>query len=137
MTPRESPAEQAAAAAPRCERPSQRLLDWAGVSIASHPGPVTASALVFAASTPTGAWYVLAVDRGYVHDDGTAAGGRSRSVALTNAAGAGTDDPHLIPIAADLDGGVPADWSKVDWTGERLAAGKHAAEVAIECLDRS
>jgi hypothetical protein len=121
-----------------CETPTKRLLTWAGVSVDSHPGPITGSALVFAATTTTGDWYVLAVERAYVHDDGSSAGGSSRSLTLTNAAGAGTSDPHLIDIGfPQKDGGVEQDWHHVSWTGETLAAGRHAADVALGCLDHA
>ncbi|MDH2414536.1 hypothetical protein [Nocardioides sp. CER19] len=121
-----------------CEKPSKRLLRWAGVSVASQPGPITASALVHAAHTSSGDWYVLAVERAYVHDDGSLAGGTSRSLALTNAAGAGTSDPHLIDIGfPSKDGGVEQDWHHVSWTGETLTSGRHAADVALGCLDHA
>jgi hypothetical protein len=111
------------------------LLDWAGVSIASYPGPITASSLVYAASTDTGDWYVLAIDRDYARDDGTLAGGGSRSVALTNAV-----DPagprKLIPLSEGGTGkGRQVSWRHVSWTGDTLAAGKRAAQLAIQCLD--
>jgi hypothetical protein len=135
-----SPSVGATAGAPptTCERPSKQLLSWAGVSVASHPGPITRSALVFAATTSTGRWYVLAVERAYVHDDGTLAQGHSRSLALTNAAGAGTSRPHLIDIGSSLKtGDVAQDWSNVSWDDATLAAGRQAAEAAIGCLDRA
>jgi hypothetical protein len=135
-----SPADSAATQeqSPTCESPSKRLLDWAGVSVASHPGPITSSALVFAATTDTGDWYVLALERGYVHDDGSPAEGSSRHLALTNAAGAGTNDPHLIDVGSgSRRGEVVQDWGKVSWSGETLAAGRRAADLAIDCLDHA
>ncbi|GAA1392283.1 hypothetical protein [Luteococcus peritonei] len=79
-----------------CTRPSEALLERAGVTIASHPGTWQGGALVEAATTNTGTWYVLAVDRGHQLDNGTATEGGSRSLALTNGP---TGGGRLIPLA--------------------------------------
>lgn len=81
-----------------CDTPSKQLLDWAGVSIASHPGPIRGAALVHAAATDTGDWYVLALDREHVLDDGTPTGTGSRSLALTNGVDAMTGERKMIPL---------------------------------------
>jgi hypothetical protein len=112
------------------------LLDWAGVSIASHPGPIKAASLVYAASTGTGDWYVLAVDRAYVLDDGTLTGDHSRDLALTNALDESGGARQMIPLSeGGMGKGWKVTWRDVNWTGDTLAAGERAAEKAIECLD--
>ncbi|MGN6752686.1 MAG: hypothetical protein ACTHJJ_09040 [Intrasporangium sp.] len=119
-----------------CEKPSEAVLDWAGVAIASHPGPIKASALVRAATTETGDWYVLALDREYERDDGTTTGEGDRNVALTNGVTGDPDDRKMIPLGRSEIGGVPSvSWDNVTWTGETLAAGKRAAERVVSCLD--
>lgn len=124
--------------APECTAPTRDLLDWAGVSIASYPGPITASSLVYAASTDTGDWYVLALDRDHVRDDGARTGDSSRSVALTNAVGTAPGSGKLIPLS---EGGIGKDrmisWRNVSWAGDTLAAGQRAARLAIQCLDEA
>jgi hypothetical protein len=119
-----------------CEKPSKALLDWAGVAIASHPGPIKAAALVHAATTETGGWHVLAVDREYERDDGTTTGGGDRNVGLTNAVTGDPDERKMIWLGRSEIGGVPyVSWDNVAWTGETLAAGKRAAERVVACLD--
>ena len=121
---------------PACSTPPSALLDWAGVSIASHPGPITATTLVYAASTDTGDWYVLALDRQLVLDDGTLTGDHSRDLALTNALDGAPGSRKLIPLSEGSIGkGWKVTWDKVSWTGATLAAGQRAAERAIYCLD--
>ncbi len=139
-----APAPPAAAQAPTgsapetlaCETPSQDLIDWAGVSIASHPGPIRASTLVYAASTDTGDWYVMGVDREHVYDDGTLTGDVPRYLGLTNGLAPPPEERKMIPISA---GGLGKPWmvrwDYVSWTGDTLAAGERAAQLAIQCLD--
>ena len=120
-----------------CERPPQPILEQALAAVASHPGPVTHAASVFAATTATGDWYVLAVERGYVHDDGSPAEGRSRSLALVNTAGARAGDPQVVDIGlGGKSGDVSPDWHRVDWSGPTLEAGRRAARTAIACIDQ-
>lgn len=130
--PASSPAVQLA-----CGTPETRLIEWAKVGLATHSGPVTATTLVPAATTPTGAWSVLGVERRYVYDDGTEAGGASRTFALVN--GTDADQRKLIPIATAStqagSSGLHEDWSAVSWTGETLAAGKEALAYAVDCID--
>lgn len=120
-----------------CGAPDTKLVEWIKVGIARGTGPVDATTLVPAAVTPTGAWSVLGLERRYVHDDGTDAGGASRTFALVN--GTAAEDPKLIPIASmstEKGAGVlQEDWSNVSWTGETLAAGKKALAFAADCLD--
>ena len=69
-----------------CGEPPQHLIDGLGTSSDTRPGPVIGAVVVFAATTDTGDWYVLGVDR--LHEDeagGTTPGDGSRSLALTNA----------------------------------------------------
>jgi hypothetical protein len=89
---------------------------------------------VFAATTSTGNWSVFAVERAYVRDDGSAAGGASRSLALVNAS-ANDGGPQVIDIGlSQKSGGVEADWHRVSWSGTTLAAGRRAADLALGCL---
>lgn len=122
-----------------CGMPSEALVDRAKVAIATHPGPVTATTLVFAAETPTGKWFVLGLDRAYVHDDGSLAGGASRNLALVRVDGQ-PGSATMIPVATDHhDGKAPPtpveDWSSVTWRGDLLDQGKAAVAKAVECLD--
>jgi len=120
----------------RCEEPSKALLDWASVSIVGETGPILRSALVHAATTPTGDWYVLAVDRESVYDDGTSAGTGSRALGLTNAVDGKAERDQMIPLGTGPMGKpLMASWRRVSWTGSTLAAGRAAAERAIACLD--
>jgi hypothetical protein len=92
--------------------------------------------LVYAASTETDDWYVLAIDREYVLDNGSLAGGHSRDLALTNAIDGAPGSRKLIPISAgSLEKGWKVTWGNVAWSGDTLAAGQRAAERAIQCLD--
>lgn len=122
-----------------CTTAPKALVDQAAQSLAAHPGPVVATAYVFAATTDTGDWYVLAMDRGHVHDDGTPVTepGRdhSRTVALTNTARTTTNGSAMIPVSQSDGGKVSTTWDRVSWTGSTLAAGKRAAERAVTCLD--
>lgn len=118
-----------------CDTPSKALTEWAGYAIASHPGPISASALVFAATTKTGDWYVVALDREYVLDNGTLTGDHSRDLGLTNAVKRRTAESKLIPISRDHKGKLVITWENVSWDGETLTAGKAAAALAVTCLD--
>lgn len=121
-----------------CSVPSRALLDWAGASSLGHSGPIRASSLVYAASTDTGDWYVLAIDREHVLDDGTLTGDSSRRLALTNAVKPPPEERKLIPISEGSIGkGWKITWDSVSWTGDTLAAGQRAAQRAIQCLDTS
>lgn len=119
-----------------CGEPPVEVLDWAEASIASHPGPVTAAAIVYAATTATGDWYVLALDRLDEIDDGvTVEGEGTRSLALTNIVNPPPGERMMIDLGEGQIGqAVSAGWDAVTWTGETLAAGEHAAERAQECL---
>ena len=124
-----------AATTPACGTPPRALEDRASVGITSHPGAITATTYVFAATTDTGDWYVLGLDRDYVHDDGSPVGEHSRSLALTNPARATDGEVAMIPLSLAVSAKLPVSWERVSWTGETLAAGKRAAERAIACLD--
>jgi hypothetical protein len=103
--------------------------------VASYPGPITRSAAVFAATTPSGDWYVFALERAYVHDGVSPAEGASRGLALVNAKAAG-EAARIIDIGTHLESdSVSPDWSRVAWTGPALDAGRRAAAAAIDCLD--
>jgi hypothetical protein len=132
-----TPAPPATALA--CGTAPKGLVDRAGMSIAAHPGAITATTYVFAATTDTGDWYVLGLDRAYVHDDGTPAlgpnGDHSRSLALTNPARAADGTVAMIPLSVDVSDRTPVSWDHVSWTGDTLAAGQRAAQRAIACLD--
>lgn len=134
-----APAPAAAATTPTCSSPPTALVERAGMSIAAHPGTITATTYVFAATTDTGDWYVLGLDRTYVHDDGSRAvgpdGDHSRSLALTNPARRTDGEVAMIPLSVAVSEKLPASWDRVSWTGDTLAAGKRAAERAIACLD--
>ncbi|QIK76009.1 hypothetical protein [Nocardioides piscis] len=119
----------------RCEEPPPALLERAEEAISTHPGPVRAAVLVEATTTETGRWSVIAVERAFVHDDGTPAGGASRSLGLTDSAAAPAT-ARIIPLGAGPARGDPrVSWEQVRWTGEALEAGKRAASKAVECLD--
>lgn len=134
--PKTAAAGSADTADTSCDTPSKQLLDWAGVSIASHPGPIRGAALVHAGATDTGDWYVLALDREYVLDDDTPTGTGSRSVALTNAVDAVAGERKMIPLGDGEMGSRPlVTWDNVTWTGDTLAAGQRAAARALGCLD--
>ncbi|GAA1966403.1 hypothetical protein GCM10009817_02760 [Terrabacter lapilli] len=105
------------------------------MSIAAHPGAITATTYVFAATTDTGDWYVLGLDREYVHDDGSPVGERSRSLALTNSARTTDGSVAMIPLSVAVSERLPISWDAVSWTGDTLAAGKRAVDRAISCLD--
>lgn len=109
------------------------------MSLAAHPGAITATTYVFAATTDTGDWYVLGIDRKYVHDDGSPAmgpnGDHSRSLALTNQARTTDGTVAMIPLSVDVSDRTPVTWDLVSWTGDTLAAGQKAADRAITCLD--
>lgn len=118
-----------------CDKPSKALLDWAALSIAASPGPVTASAVVYAATTPTGRWYVIGIDRADVRDNGTLAGGYSRSLGLTDVVNRRGKNSKLIPLGGEVKGKLKVTWDHVSWDGATLAAGKAAVAQAIACLD--
>ncbi|TQN45974.1 hypothetical protein FHX52_2679 [Humibacillus xanthopallidus] len=136
-TPAANPASDPAVTATvlTCGTAPKALVDQASQSIAAHPGAVTATAYVFAATTDTGDWYVLGLDRDYVHDDGSPAGGASRSLALTNLSRPGTNGVAMIPLTVGLSERTPISWNRVSWTGDTLAAGQRAAKRAVECLE--
>ena len=122
-----------------CGTPAKALVDRAKIAIASPPGPVTATTLVHAANTSTGKWSVIGLDRAYVHDDATLAGGSSRDLALVR-----VDEKSgsitMIEVASRRKVGPPApavteDWSNVTWTADLLDQGKAAVAKAVECLD--
>lgn len=129
----------APATALACGTPPKALVERAGMSIAAHPGTITATSYVFAATTDTGDWYVLGVDRAYVHDDGSPAegpdGDHSRSLALTNLARTTDGEVAMIPLSVAVSERLPISWDLVSWTGETLAAGRRAAQRAMDCLD--
>lgn len=121
-----------------CGEPPQHLIDGLGTSSDTRPGPVIGAVVVFAATTDTGDWYVLGVDR--LHEDeagGTTPGDGSRSLALTNAVNPPVSgDPTVIPLGtAALGEQATASWERVTWTGETLQSGRAAAERAVDCLD--
>lgn len=122
-----------------CGTPPEALVDRAGMSVAAHPGPITATTYVFAATTDTGDWYVLGLDRAYVHDDGTPAegpdGDHSRSLALTNESRTTDGEVAMIPLSVAVSDRTPVRWDRVSWTGDTLAAGRRAADTAIACLE--
>lgn len=120
---------------PTCDKPSKALLDWAAISISTDPGPVTASALVFASKTATGNWYVVAIDRALVRDDGTLAGGHSRALGLTDVVKRRSETSKLIALGGEVKGKLAVSWHNVSWEGATLAAGKRAVARAIACLD--
>jgi hypothetical protein len=112
------------------------VLARAREAIAPHPGPVRASAMVRAARTDTGQWYVVALDREYVLDDGSATGDGSRTLGLTNAINHPGASSQMILIGeGGMRGNPSMTWHNVAWRGDRLAAGERAAERAVECLD--
>lgn len=119
-----------------CEQTWPVLLARAGNVIVGDNGPFLGSTLVHAARTKTGDWYVLAVDRASVYDNGRQSGSGSRALGLTNATRGHVDGSTMIRIGGGrLRGRVRMDWSRVSWTGDTLAAGKAAARRAIQCLD--
>ena len=125
-----------------CDTPPKALLQQAAESIAAHPGRITGASYVFAATTDTGDWYVLALDRGYVRDDGSPGtgpdGDHSRSLALTKTARSTPYGVALIPLEPTEKAPVSSrniSWDRVSWTGETLASGRRAAELAISCLE--
>ena len=135
-----APSSSAPAATPlACGAVPKALLDRAVMSLAAHPGAITATTYVFAATTDTGDWYVLGIDRKYVHDDGSPAmgpnGDHSRSLALTNQARTTDGTVAMIPLSVDVSDRTPVTWDLVSWTGDTLAAGQKAADRAITCLD--
>jgi hypothetical protein len=116
----------------RCQDPSASVEEMAMTAIAPHPGPLRASTLVRAATTSTGTWYVIGVDRAYVLDTGTLTGRASRSLALTNA----PVGVSFIPLGDGLaHRPFETSWDRVSWTGRRLAAGQRALRRAVRCLD--
>lgn len=124
--------EATAPPAPTCREPGAAIVERAKVAIAPHPGPVEAATLVRAATTQTGTWFVIGIDRAYAADDGTLSGGASRSLALTNA----PSGVNFIPVAfGETDKPLATLWDQVSWTGSRLAAGERALRAAIDCLD--
>lgn len=133
-SPSPSPSGEGGSAALACTEPSKELLDWAGVSVASHPGPWLRTALVPAGKTSTGTWYVLAVERGYVHDDGSRAEGSSISVALTNQPDAPVE-AKVIPLAEGEAGNpVAVSWQNVNWDAAQRARGEAAVDAALACI---
>lgn len=120
-----------------CGEPPVDVLDWAEISVASHPGPVTAAAVVYAATTATGDWYVLAVDRLFETDDGTTVEGEgTRSLGLTNTVNPPPGEPLMVDLGHGAIGEtVTPEWGSVTWTGDTLDAGDRAAARAQECLE--
>jgi len=118
-----------------CDEAPKELLDWTSLSISAHPGPVTGSAIVFAATTPTGNWYVVAIDRAKVNPNGTLASGHFRDLGLTDALPKRTKTSKLIPLGGLVNGKMALTWDSVSWKGPTLLAGKRAADQAIACLD--
>ena len=120
-----------------CGEPPQNVLDWADVSIASFDGPVIGAVVVFAATTPTGDWYVLGIDKLYQTDAGeTEPGEGARLLGLTNAVNPAPGDRSMIDLGRfELGQPAHATWGSVSWTGETLQDGIAAAERAVECLD--
>ena len=134
-----SPTPSATALA--CGPAPKALVERAATSIAAHPGTITGTSYVFAATTATGDWYVLGLDRTYVHDDGSPGlgpeGDHSRSLALTNPTRTNDGSVAMIPLSVAVSEKLPVSWDRVSWTGETLAAGKRAAARAMACLDAS
>ena len=97
--------------------PPKALVERASMSIAAHPGRITATSYVFAATTDTGDWYVLGLDRTYVHDDGSPAegpdGNHSRSLALTNLARTTDGAVAMIPLSVAVSERLPISWDRV------------------------
>ncbi|WP_323096154.1 hypothetical protein [Intrasporangium sp. YIM S08009] len=124
---------------PACGTAPKALVERVATSVAAHPGTITGTSYVFAATTDTGDWYVLGIDRTYVHDDGSPGlgpeGDHSRSLALTNAARKTDGSVAMIALSVAVSDKLPVSWDRVSWTGETLAAGKRAAARAMECLD--
>ena len=81
-----------------CRRRSLRVGLRAGVSIASHPGPIRGAVLVHAATADTATGPSSWLTAKYVFDDDTPTGTGSRSVALTNAIDAAGGERKMIPL---------------------------------------
>lgn len=115
----------------RCQQPAASVVETAKLALAAHPGPVRSATVVRAARTSTGTWFVVGIDRAYIHDDGTLAGGASRSLGLTNAPAGDT----IIPLGeGTAQQRLRLSWDNVSWTGETLRAGRRAARTVIDCL---
>jgi hypothetical protein len=94
--------------------------------------------MVRVATTSTGEWYVVGIDREYVRDDGTPTGDGSRSLAVTDAPDKPRDEAKMIPLGDGAMGQAPAlSWESISWTGEMLETGEQAAAKAIACLDQA
>lgn len=122
-----------------CGEPPVELLEWGGgtgVDEVSDAGPVIGAAVVFAATTSTGDWYVLATDRLDESEDGTTTPGQgTRRLALTNAVNPPPGEAMMIELGEGPAGQtLTPGWGSVTWTGETLEAGERATERAQECL---
>lgn len=119
-----------------CGEPPVEVLEW-GPPSDDEPGPVTAAAVVYAATTGTGDWYVAAVERIPETSDGATGDGEgTRSLALTNIVNPPPGEPQMIDLGQGALGEtVPADWSSISWGGETLEAGNRAAARAQACLE--
>lgn len=132
-----APSTKVAATPLACEEPSAGLVQWTRDALVAMPGRIRAAALVHAARTRTGNWYVVALDNAGTYDDGRPTGLGRRVLGLTNdvRGHVGYDD-HLIQIGVSALHHRPAlDWANVDWSGATLAAGRRAAARAVQCLD--
>lgn len=118
-----------------CGEPPVEVLDWGADP--EEDRPVIAAAVVYAATTATGDWYVVAIDRIPETTDGATADGEgTRSLALTNIVNPPPGEPQMIDLGRGAIGEmVPASWSSITWSGETLEAGNRAAARAQECLE--
>lgn len=132
-----APDRSPAPAAPlACEKPSKALLGRAADALAAYPGPIRAVTLVHAATTATGDWYVVALDREDAYDDGRPTGTGLRVLGLTDDLHGEGYPHHIISLGQGRMGHRPTIvWGRVSWRGSTLAAGRRAAERAVECLD--
>lgn len=136
--PATPPSPSTKVAAPlACEKPSAGLVQWTRDALVAMPGRIRAAALVHAARTKTGNWYVVALDNAGTYDDGRPTGLGRRVLGLTNdIRGHVGNDDFMIQIGVSALHHRPAmDWGNVDWSGATLAAGERAAERAVQCLD--
>lgn len=116
----------------QCQDPTEALRKAAATAVARHPGPVIGATLVEAATTDTGTWFVVGLDRAYTRDNGSLSGGASRSFALTDAPSGAT----FIPLGeGTARKPVTTSWERVSWQGDDLTAGQQALQWAVGCLD--
>lgn len=116
-----------------CVAPDEHVVAWLRGSLRDDP-PVSDVVMVEVGpgDDPSRTWWVVAA-RSYSDSWGAM---EYNPVSFLTTAPDGSADGEWIHIGRALQAPQgSADWSKVSWTGDRLARGQQAQELALSCLD--